>query len=187
MKRRVFESFWGITVLVVALFIVAIFIFEFIISRRPFRETIECYTEQVETMTLQEAANLFGHPMVELTWFPTGINTVPQVSSHASWTECAISIAYRNSDPNSQSKLIRLDINSVTSIQPTKSVSYCSQRFTASATLDTDCRLEIDGANTTLSVYIDLGADYSREDSIRILEGIKVIEPNELKPNAQTN
>lgn len=147
----------------------------------------ECYTEQVKTMTIQEVSNLFGKSLVELTWFPEGRNFTPQVTTYSSIRDCSIIIDYSDLTSVLNAKPISISVYNFGAIQPTKLPPQCSLNFTPTAILYTHCSAEVDGSDLTVRVNLTLGPEFTREDAIRILESIKVVEPKELNPNAKTN
>jgi hypothetical protein len=191
MKRPALASFWRITILIVGLFIVVIIIFEFIASMQPTRQLLECYTEEVKTMSLQEVADLFHEPLVELIWLPDFVEVTPQVVTQAGYESCWLDIYYWDESVVPPLSYVSIHFYNYGGFQPTKTPPSCSLLFTPSATLGTECRLEVDGSvdgiDLTLTVSLKLNSQFSREDAIQILESVKVINPSELKPNAQTN
>ncbi len=148
---------------------------------------IECYVGQTQSMTVQEVANLLKTPLVELTWLPQNLKITPVVSSspsyfigHPEFAHCDVTIEYPKPGSTVRGNLVFIGIiDPYETIQPTKTAPRCSWQFSPSGPLGTDCSTEIDGLKSTLRISFSLSEDLPPEDALKILDGIRVVEPQE--------
>jgi hypothetical protein len=157
------------------------------LSRPTPQKTLECYTNQVKSMTIQQVSDLFNRPLVELSWLPDNMKLVPILTTYPSYnslypdhSECYIALDYVES-ASPQKQKVSITLSQISPIQSTKEPASCSLNFSLSSTINTSCSIDIDGHNSTLSIYVRLDADFSREDTLGILKGIRIIEPT-IKP-----
>lgn len=143
----------------------------------PKKPEIECYESQAQTMSVQSVADLLNIPLVELAWIPDYINTVPQVTTRSGFSARSVTINYVDQGSPAQGRFINLSISHIGAIQLTKMPPICSWKFTPTDPIGTDCRIDVDSTNNTLWVNIDLSSEFSPEDAIRVLEGIRIVEP----------
>jgi hypothetical protein len=138
-------------------------------------------------MTIQEDASLLDTPLVELTWLPQNLKITPIVSSsplyfvgYPELSHCDVSIEYPRPGAASQDNLVFIGIiDPYQSIQATKTAPRCSWQFSPSGPLGTDCSTEIDGLKSTLRIRFSMSDDLPPEDALKILEGMRVVEPQE--------
>jgi hypothetical protein len=164
----------------IAVVIIGFFI---LFSRTQFQPKIECYSGQTQRMTVQEVATLLKTPLVELTWLPQNQKIIPEIKalpfSDARSSFCIVNISYPKSGTSSQDDLVFLSLSPLGTIQPTKIPTRCSLQFSPDGPLGTDCSVEVDGMHSTLRVSLKLSEDFSPEDALKIIDGIRVVEPQE--------
>ncbi len=161
--------------LVVILIIIVVVVL--IPNQRP---DIECYEEEVATMTIQQVSDLLDVSLVELTWLPDNLTSTPKITTRPSryHPECNITIDYPNPNGSSLPDLVSIYSNALGSIEPTKMPADCSWNFTMSGPTGSDCYLDIDGVATTIRLRMYISPEFSPETILQILDGINVIEPN---------
>jgi hypothetical protein len=143
---------------------------------------IECYVGQTQSMTVQEVANLLKIPLVDLTWLPNNLTVSSVITTTPYYSNspyCQVEIDYPNSNSAKTDAIIYLYIYQSGSIEPTKMPTSCSYHFDPNGPINTDCSIEVDGANSTLRVNFRLGPVIAPEDALKILDGMRVVEPQE--------
>lgn len=159
--------------------------FFILFSRSQFQPKIECYSGQTQKMTVQEVATLLKTPLVELTWLPQNQKIVPEIKALPfSYSDtksgfCIVNISYPKSGASSQDNLVFLSLSSLGTIQPTKTPTLCSWQFSPDGPLGTDCSVAVDGMQSTLRVSLNLNEEISPEDALKIIDGMRVVEPQE--------
>jgi len=163
-----------------ALIVLAIGFFILILSQQsPPEPEIECYEEEVQTMTIQEAANLLDIPLVELTWLPDELDIQPQITTTDNgFRRCWITIDYPPSDSSTQRYLVSITLSSAGGLVSTKTPTRCSWHFTPSGPTGTDCTVELDSKTETLDINYSISPEYPPEIALRILESFQIVEPS---------
>ncbi len=168
--------------------ILAVVIILGILSYRPTEQkTLDCYTNQVKSMSVQQVSDLFNRQLVELTWLPDNLNLMPILTTYTTYytnapdlSKCSVNLGYVESS-TSQKQKVSITFSQTSPIQLTKVPARCSLNFSPTAILNTSCWIDVDGRNSTLSIYVDLDSDFSREDTLGIIKGIRIVEPT-IKP-----
>jgi hypothetical protein len=153
-----------------------------LLSRPKPQPEIECYIGQTQKMTVQEVANLLGIPLVELTWFPNNLNISPVITTTPSYSyhpHCRVEIDYPKPNSTQFDYVVSLYIDQLGSIQLTKAPTSCSYHFDPNGPINTDCSIEVDGSESTLRISFRLSSGVNPEDALKILDGIRVVEPQE--------
>jgi hypothetical protein len=148
---------------------------------------LECYTDQTRTMTIQEVATLLDTPLVELNWLPQDLKITPVVSSsptyaigYPEYSRCDVTIEYPRPGTTSRDNLIYIGIiHPYEAIQSTKTPPRCSWQFSPNGPLGTNCSIDIDGSKSTISISFSMSDDLPPEDALKILDGMRVVEPQE--------
>lgn len=165
--------------LIVAVILIALI---FILNIRPVQPELECYEDQVSTMTIQQVSNLFNENLIEVAWLPENVQSKPIVTTDSFYSysnpRCYINIKYPH--PNMPSKsLLRIHSDDSGSIQLTKMPVDCSWNFTTNLNpTGSRCSFHIDAVTSTLRVNIDIHSDFTPEQILQILDNIRIVEPN---------
>ena len=163
----------------VFLLLIAFGIALFGVSQPPQLPQPECHEEQVQMMNVQQVANLFSEPLIELTWLPQDIQARASVSTYAGFSSCQISVVYHEVDrPSHTNGLVTLRIQSMNVIELTKMPENCQWGFDYSGPTGSNCYLSVDSANKTLRLRIDFDDVFDPETILQIIDGIRVVEPS---------
>lgn len=141
----------------------------------------ECYEETIGSYTIQEASDLLGEALVELTWLVDDAVITPQVStrtlvsqSNPQLSGCDVTINY----PVSEDMSIVIHSNDLGYIEATKVPQSCSWDFTIEGKpTGSSCDFALDGNTTTVRLNMRLSSSLSPETIVQIINGMRVVEP----------
>ena len=143
---------------------------------------IECYEEIVASMTIQEVSNLLDVSLVELTWLPSDVQTIPVVTTYpssyqgnAAYSRCNVTIDYPHPDTG---VTVSIRPRSFNHIEPTKMPVSCSWNFSVSGPTGSHCSFDLHGTHTTVKLQVSISPDLSPETILQILDGMIVVEPS---------
>lgn len=157
-------------------------IFNFLMT--GMEDPIECYTEMVQTMTVQEVSDLLDMTLIEVTWLPDDLQVSPQITTYPSGVNghryCSVTIRYFHAEepPGNSVSIQSREVPGI-SETPNPYPLSCSWNFTDTGPTGSNCDVERYSTDSTLDVQIYTSPGLSPDEILQVLDGLVIVEPRE--------